>query len=1298
MRSALPGRPSQTQTQGNTIAMFGIDLNVILLSLFVIAAVFCVIGLALHWKLAWRTMLVVAMLAVCALGLNPRQDAETGDWSVDLKAGIDLEGGTSLLYDVTVAEGVNPRDAIRDTIEILSNRVDPTGVRNLGWREEQGNRIEVQMPLPSPEVQKARAALNELEKQIIATGLTEDEAMQAAEADGADFESAVRLLVRGVPERRALLVKLQQARIDLEKAKADFKAVGDDPDKRLELVGAVTEADAAYTRALTEVMATNLSVSKLRQVLARPTKPKKGETVSLREQGLTEMKGSYPLLVDRIDAYREAYDAYDKIKGRLDDPADLIRLLKGSGVLQFHLTASAQDGLNLDALRKQLENDGPGAFAHQDVVWFKIDDPEKFADSPKERLAYKQDPVKYLQGEGLLAAMYGDTPYVLVWNIPDRALAGYEVQQGWGLTEARTSPDQKGFTAISVQLDAIGAKWMRNMTTKYTLRSMCMVLDDVFISHAVIQGSFGSQFQITRPGGFSDDRAEYLISTLNAGSLKARLSPEPIAVRSIGSNLGADNLAKGLEAAIDALIIVMVFMLAYYLFAGLVANVALLANMLIILGVMSAYQAAFTLPGIAGVVLTIGMCVDANVLIYERIREELNKGTEFDVALRLGYQRAFSSIIDSNITNLFVCGILFMTTTTDVKGFATTLSIGICATLFTALFMTRTIFALWHKLVPISKLSMLPMLVPAVEKALHPNINWLGKKPLFFTVSAIALTLSLVGVFTRGEQMLDIEFRAGTEVEFNLAGATTDDTADDVTMTLQDARDRTAEIAAAFESGAGELGEALNKRVAERVEQIVVDARVKIENDLNAAKNRLIIAKENLEQAKAEDGNVGAAEKAVANAEAAIAEAEAQVTGSVDELRAEAVAATNLAELSGATVVSVGEAKGKDDGGPAVYGSFSIVSTVADSTIVSDAIQLAFAEELGDQNAARLSYPAKGAAFKQAPKYQVDDPLLSEVIARPTDAKVSAFRGGVAIVVEGIQPAATIADVEKRIETMRLQPDFENLPYRPRAVFGLTAVPGKPGEYDAIAIVAKDDAIGLSSDLDRWNNFAAEEWALVDAALSRGKSFSKVSNFTPTVAETLSRQAIVAVLGSLLVIVAYIWIRFGSLRYGLAAIAALAHDVTIALGCVAFSHYVFDKAFGQALLISEFKLNLGLIAALLTIIGYSLNDTIVLFDRIRENRGKLSVATPAIINTSINQTISRTLLTSVTTMLAVGTLYIFGGEGVRGFAFALIIGVIVGTYSSIAIASPLLAFGAGRARPQAGGEAEPDGEPTPATA
>ncbi len=167
-------------------------------------------------------------------------------------------------------------------------------------------------------------------------------------------------------------------------------------------------------------------------------------------------------------------------------------------------------------------------------------------------------------------------------------------------------------------------------------------------------------------------------------------------------------------------------------------------------------------------------------------------------------------------------------------------------------------------------------------------------------------------------------------------------------------------------------------------------------------------------------------------------------------------------------------------------------------------------------------------------------------------------------------------------------------------------------------------------------------------------------------------KAILAMLASLVAIVAYIWFRFQQITFGLAAVVALVHDVLVVLGMVALASYGVTELGITALGLQEFKINLPMIAAFLTIVGYSLNDTIVVFDRIREVRGKNPAMTDAIVNTSLNQTLSRTLLTSMTTFFVVSILYAIGGEGIHGFAFCLVLGVIVGTYSSIYVASPVL--------------------------
>jgi SecD/SecF fusion protein len=287
---------------------------------------------------------------------------------------------------------------------------------------------------------------------------------------------------------------------------------------------------------------------------------------------------------------------------------------------------------------------------------------------------------------------------------------------------------------------------------------------------------------------------------------------------------------------------------------------------------------------------------------------------------------------------------------------------------------------------------------------------------------------------------------------------------------------------------------------------------------------------------------------------------------------------------------------------------------------------------------------------------------------------VSDFRGGVIVHVKNITPAVTLEDIENRIDRMRQQPEYaRDAAGREVKVFGVKR--GDGDGYADIAVAVYDPDINyLRNDPELVDErVAATEWQLIETALSQPQSLDQVSSFSSQIARTMKANAIVAVVLSLLGILAYIWFRFGSLRYSLAAIVALVHDVMITLGALAIAGFIANETFfSQTLKIEAFQIDLGVIAALLTVIGYSLNDTIVILDRVRENRGKRPLPTMKIVNASINQTISRTVLTSLTTLIAVSIIYMAGGSGIRPFAFCLLVGIIVGTYSSVAIAAPLV--------------------------
>jgi preprotein translocase subunit SecD len=274
------------------------------------------------------------------------------------------------------------------------------------------------------------------------------------------------------------------------------------------------------------------------------------------------------------------------------------------------------------------------------------------------------------------------------------------IVSGDQLIGASASFDQQsGQPSVSVTLDGVGSKRMLDFTRDNVGNRMAVVyieqkpsgrkIEDV-ISVAVVREPFGKRFQTT--GLDSIQEASQLSLLLRAGALAAPM--EIVEERTVGPSLGADNVAQGFKAVMIGFVLVLVFMAVYYRVFGLVANLALFANLVLLISLLSMLGATLTMPGIAGIVLTIGMAVDANVLIFERIREELRNGNTPQASIRAGYEKAFSTIADANITTLIAAFVLFLFGTGPVKGFAVTLSLGIVTSMFTAIMGTRAVINL----------------------------------------------------------------------------------------------------------------------------------------------------------------------------------------------------------------------------------------------------------------------------------------------------------------------------------------------------------------------------------------------------------------------------------------------------------------------------------------------------------------------------------------------------------------------------------------------------------------------------
>jgi SecD/SecF fusion protein len=590
------------------------------------------------------------------------------------------------------------------------------------------------------------------------------------------------------------------------------------------------------------------------------------------------------------------------------------------------------------------------------------------------------------------------------------------------VTDAQQTYDQVGRVAVSMQMDGRGAKIWEDMTGKASSQGsqIAIVLDDiVYSAPGVSSGAItGGRSEIT--GEFTIEEAQDLANVLRAGKLPA--SADIVQSEIIGPSLGQEAIDSGILSFVLALVFVLLYMIFYYGKAGLYADVALVVNILFIFGVLSGLGAVLTLPGIAGIVLTIGMSVDANVLIFERVREELAKGKTQAESIKDGFQNALSSILDANITTGLTGLILFTFGTGPIKGFATTLLIGIVTSLFCAIFLTRLFIEGGGK-----KGNSLPFST-AVTKTWFQNINidFLRKRKVAYIISALVLLISIGSLATKGLNQ-GVDFVGG-------------------------------------------------RSYVVRFDQPVnpTEIQSKLVQDLQSV--------------------------------------EAKTYGNSSQLKI----TTNY--------------KIEEEG-----------------TVIDDEIQ--------------------------------------------------------SILFEGLQD------------------------YLPQGIDFLTF---KIGESD------QDKEYGIMSSI-------------------------KVN---PTIADDIKTASYYAIIGSLIVVFLYILIRFRRWQFSLGAVAAVVHDVFIVLGIFSLLYDVLPFSL---------EIDQAFIAAILTVIGYSLNDTVVVFDRIREffnthPKWKMD----RLINVSVSSTISRTINTSLTTLVVLIAIFIFGGDSIRGFMFALIVGVIVGTYSSVFIATPVM--------------------------
>ena len=583
------------------------------------------------------------------------------------------------------------------------------------------------------------------------------------------------------------------------------------------------------------------------------------------------------------------------------------------------------------------------------------------------------------------------------------------------VTDAVQTYDNHNQPCVSMNMNSEGAKIWENLTGKvFTEKgNIAIVLDNiVYSAPSVTSGPIaGGSTQIT--GNFTVLEAQDLANVLRAGKLPA--SADIVQSVVVGPSLGQEAITSGFISFAIAGLIIFFWMLFYYGRAGVFADIALLFNILLMFGILVSINSVLTLPGIAGIVLTIGMSIDANVIIFERIREELRNGKALTQAIHDGFSHAITSVLDANITTFLTGAVLFIFGSGPIKGFATTLMIGIITTIFTAVFITRLLIDQY-----VAKGKDLSFSTSITKNLLaNVNVDFLSKRKVWYAISGILILISLGSMFTRGFDQ-GIDFVGGRSYQ------------------------------------------------------------VRFKNPVETQKVASLLKKS---------------------------------LGSVE------------------------------------------------------------VKTFGAANQVRIST-----------KYKYND------------------------------------------ESTQTDNEIQEILYK-----DLQPVMGEQISYE---------------------EFMSGE----------GLGVMKSDKTGPSIAEDIKSSAVWAIIGSLIIIFGYILARFRKWQFSMGAVAALTHDVIITLGAFSLLYSVMPFSL---------EIDQQFIAAILTVIGYSLNDTVIIFDRIREEIGKSGWSAQT-LNHAISTTLSRTLNTSLTTLLTLLAIFIFGGETLRGFMFAMIIGVVVGTYSSIFVATPLV--------------------------
>jgi SecD/SecF fusion protein len=975
------------------------------------------------------------------------------------------------------------------------------------------------------------------------------------------------------------------------------------------------------------------------RALAERINPAGTKEISIRPYGTKQIE----IVVPNVDQFE-----IDEIK----------RLVSNSGTLQFRIVANSRDHADvIQAARQQSTSTDSNLRVSRDVRnaegkiighWYTVGrEPARndgiqplrenvLADIARDSFSGQILEFPPLEGE------YAVERYLASQNIRDvdvlialeKAGQAFPIVNGEDLSRAMSTLDQQGAPAISFNMNTGGAQRLLALTAANQpdgnfKRRMAIILDGRVLSAPSLNSPISSNGIIE--GRFTKDDVDFMVSILRSGRLPAVLGKEPISQNQIGSILGVDTINKGLTASVASLLATLLMVLVYYRFPGIIACLALLLNTLLVFAIMIAIRQPLTLPGLAGLVLSVGMAVDANVLVFERMREEIAKGSTKRLAVRNGFERAFTTIIDSNLTTLISGIVLYAVGTDQVRGFAVTLTIGILCSMFSAVYVAHLLFDLAERF-GFLNLSMSDLVGWLKKKFLGDrDIDFMGARNACLIGSAVLIGIGLVAVFARGRDLLDVDLRGGTSVVFQLDKPAAEDSIRQLTNKIFDKDSNNAPI---------------SKTLSRMTAQGMPDGSVyRLDTSLfdeNELKQRLV-------DGFAKEGGPSLVTFRV--------DSSAGTNGKTSDTSSPALPKPNEAKRA-ARFVSYNPQEEAPKGDAPAADAPQTEAPKADAATPP-------AETKPAETPAAETPPAATPAETAAPAAQGEAPAAAApaapVVKSDIRLSLKSSAGSQSAKIEVQNLTRKLIDAAKSQGITLVEAQIGLKP---------TDAPPTWNRESTSGFDSWDVTLSLPSD---------QATKVIDGLQNQLKNepvFLSLSEVGPAVADEMQGKAIGAVLISLFFIAAYIWFRFQKIAFGLAAVVALLHDVLITLGIVALSHWLAGPL--KFLMIEDFKINLAMVASFLTIIGYSLNDTIVVFDRIREVRGKSPRLTSEMVNLSVNQTLSRTLLTSATTIVSILLLYIFGGEGIHGFAFSLFVGIIVGTFSSIYIASPILLWLVGR--------------------